>query len=89
MFKRSDLPKYHLFLLPVLLSVLWLTLPTVQAQNDSNWSSGMDMPTARKDMANSAVTLDDKIYVIGGVSSDGFFRTRWRFTLPLQIHGKL
>ena len=43
----------------------------------STWASGQawqpktDMPTPRKEIANAAVTLDGKIYVVGGVRNNG------------------
>jgi N-acetylneuraminic acid mutarotase len=35
------------------------------------WSDGASMPTARKQIANATVTLDSKIYAIGGVGTNG------------------
>ncbi len=36
-----------------------------------NWNERVPMPTARKEIANSTVTLNGKIYVVGGVASNG------------------
>ena len=69
--------------------------PLTQAQPKSDWRLGMEMPTARKDIANSVVSLDDKIYVIGGNSSDGFMSDKvevysptadtWETVAPLPV----
>lgn len=55
------------FALPVFMC---LVLSSGLAQAQSLWSAGTDMPTERKEIANATVSLDGKIYVIGGVSSN-------------------
>ncbi|NIR51516.1 hypothetical protein GWO43_23325, partial [candidate division KSB1 bacterium] len=44
---------------------------SVQTQPMGEWSTRAAMPTARKEIANAAVTLDSKVYIVGGVASNG------------------
>lgn len=55
-----------------LCALLCFLTPAIHAQTEGRWSLAEDMPTERKDIANSVVRLDGKIYVIGGISSNGF-----------------
>ncbi len=61
--------KYGLSFL--LLIGLWV-MTSAGVQNDlGSWSSAANMPTARKQITNSVVSLNGEIYVLGGVNSDG------------------
>jgi len=48
-----------------------LSFPFFGSTQTGTWLEKSDMLAARKEIANAAVALDGKIYVIGGVLSDG------------------
>lgn len=55
-----------------LLTVFVWALPFLTfGQFPGNWTEKAAMPTARKEIANAAVSLNDKIYVIGGRTPNG------------------
>ncbi len=48
-----------------------LSIISFSQTGDGSWSTKAPIPTARKEIANSTVSLNGKIYVIGGVESNG------------------
>ena len=52
-------------------SFFLINCSNAQTTTKGEWLTRSSMPTARKEISNAAVTINDKIYVVGGVSSDG------------------
>ncbi len=61
----------RLFLTLILFSSFININSILIAQTGGEWITKSSMPTARKEISNAAIAIDGKIYVVGGVSSDG------------------
>lgn len=85
--------KYGLSFL--LLIGLWAMTSTGMQSDLGSWSSAANMPTARKQITNSVVSLNGEIYVLGGVDSSGNITdavevynpqsNTWRNTTPMPV----
>lgn len=61
----------------ILMTVLFFLLPA-KAQVFGVWQEKANMPTALKEISNATAVLDGKIYVVGGVETDGSISNKFQ-----------
>ncbi len=77
------------------LFIAFFVMNDALAQDPPTWSTGADMPTPRKEIANATVALNDEVYILGGVDQQGNVSNvvdvynpatnSWRSAAPLPL----